>query len=81
MNVLNLLDFEVIDIIINEYDMIVIVKFKKEFIICYECGCIEYYKYGKFICFVKDLNIFDKYVVIEIYSYRYKCKYCNFIFN
>ncbi|HBF6314125.1 TPA: ISL3 family transposase [Clostridioides difficile] len=81
MDVLNLPDFEVIDTIINEHDMTVIVKPKKEPTICYECGCTEYYKHGKSTRSVKDLNIFDKHVVIEIHSYRYKCKHCNSTFN
>ena len=44
MNVLNLPEFEVIDIIQDEYDMTVIVQPSKEPVACSECGGVEYYK-------------------------------------
>ena len=42
MNVLNLPEFEVIDIIQDEYDMTVIVQPSKEPVACSECGGVEY---------------------------------------
>ena len=74
MNILNLPEFEVIDIIQDEHDMTVIVKPVKEPEACPECGGVEYYKHGKSKRFVRDLNSFGKRVGIEIHTNRYKCK-------
>lgn len=81
MNILNLPEFEVLDIIQDDHDMTVIVRPVKEPVACPECGGVEYYKHGKSKRFVRDLNSFGKRVGIEIHTHRYKCRYCGTTFS
>jgi len=78
MNILNLPDWEVIEVKESEYDYSIHAKYTPEPIACIRCGVIgQTYRHGIKKQRFMDLPIHNKRVGLIVYRQRYRCRACK----
>lgn len=78
MNILNLPDWEVIEVKESEYDYAIHAKYKPEPQACIRCGVVgELYRHGVKKQRFMDLPIHNKRVGLIVHRQRYHCRACS----